>query len=166
MNYSEVRPLLQTGDIIGVKNSQSKLGKLTQYFTRSDYTHTGMVLRANHGVWLAELNGGRNHLIPLSQLMDMPFDVFEPPVDNRAYLKTSILRWLRYPVEYGVLAFIAIGIMNYFRIKFFVKLKNMLVCSGFVIRILQSAGWNAEVSPLQSPGEFLAPLKLKYRVNQ
>lgn len=165
MNYTEVRPLLGTGDIIGVKNSKSFTGKLTQFFTRSEYTHVGVVLRVNHGVWMAELNSGRNHLIPLSQLMDMPFDVFEAPVENRGYLKTSILRWLRYPVTYSFKAFLAVGFMTYFKVKYFVKVKDFLVCSGYVIKILQTAGWNAEASCLQSLGEFLATLKLKYKVN-
>lgn len=165
MNYAEVRPLLETGDVIGVRHPYGFIGEATQHFTRSDYTHVGVVLRMANGVWMAELNSGRNHLIPLSQLQHHRFDVYHPPVTDRGKIRIAIHRWLRYQIEYGVWAFIAIGLMDYFKIKFAVRAKNLLVCSGYLIRIFQTAGWDSKISPVQSPREFLSRLELKFEVN-
>lgn len=167
MNYDEVRPLLETGDVIGVKRKDGTLAKLTQHFTESDYTHIGIILKMTNGVWMAELNSGRNHLIPLSQLQDMQFDVYDPPSClNRSHIRAAILRWLRFPVEYGFIAFVCIGLMDYFNIKFPVLSKNILVCSGYIVRIFQTAGWDERISPFQSPAELLKMLHLKFKVNQ
>lgn len=164
MDYAQARPLLETGDVIGVRHPKG-LGKYTQFFTSSDYTHVGVILRMANGVWMAELNSGRNHLIPLSQLKDHRFDVYYPPVSDRSKIRHAIHRWLRFQVEYGFIAFIAIGLMEYFKIKFVVRSKNLLVCSGYLVKIFQTAGWDSRISPVQSPRELLSRLELKFEVN-
>lgn len=165
MNYDEVRPLLKTGQSIGVKENSSFLNKATRAFTFSKYTHVGIVKVDSSGVYLAELNGGRNHLIPLSQLRHKKFDVYECPEECVDYIEESINRWLRYEIEYGFMAFILIGLMKLLNYRFKIKLKNAMVCSGLCIAMLSTARWKKELDLLTSPGDYLAELKLLYKVN-
>jgi len=165
MNYKEVRPLLKTGQSIGVKESKSVLNKFTRFFTYSEYTHTGIVQVDSSGAYLAELNGGKNHKIPMSQLMNKSFDVYECPPECLQDIDESINRWLRYEIHYGLLAFIAIGFMKFFNFSFKIKLKHSLVCSGLCINMLSTANWSKTVDVLTSPGDYLAELKLLYKVN-
>lgn len=168
MNYKEIRPFLQTGDIVGVRHPENILGTATQYFTNSPYTHVGIIVRKRqgNGVWLAELNSGKNHLIPMSQLKDKQFDIFQCPVSNQTHIASSIDRWLRYPIHYGFKNFILIGLNSYIGVKIPPIFGDELVCSGFVLRILQTAGWDVDMSPLLSPGELLSNFVLKYQINQ
>jgi hypothetical protein len=161
MNYDEYAPLIQSGDLISVPVAHSIMGKLTQFFTRSEYTHSGVAFWMGNELFMAELNGGRNHLIPIIQLQD--FDVYECP-QNLRDVNGAIRKWLSYPVQYGYSAFIAIGLLNWFRIKAFVHWRNILVCSGYVVAIWETAGW-PEHTRILSPGELAqcTPLKFKIR---
>jgi hypothetical protein len=164
MNYTEARKKIKTGDIINIRKHSGIISKLTEIFTRSPYTHTGISIWLNGGLWMAEINSGHNHLIPLSQFADINFDVFECPVD-RNKVRTDILESLRVRVNYGIISFILLGIYNLFRIKERVSSLKDKVCSEYVQDILINAGWN-------SPGKMVSPydlskiLKLKFEVRK
>jgi len=165
-SYDEVRPLLATGQIVGVRERHSIAHVLTNLFTGTRYTHVGMISIKECGVYLAELNGGRNHLIPLSQLKDKRFDIYECPEECLPYIDQSIEDALREEIPYGFFAFILIGLMDLFNISIKLKGKKLLVCSGFVVSILRRAGWKKEVSTLISPGDLLEHFKFLYQVNK
>ncbi len=160
MTYDEYSPLINTGDLIAIPIAHNILGKATQYFTRSTYTHTGIAIWLDNELFMAELNGGRNHLIPIIQLTN--FHVYKCP-DNLNDIYGSIRKWLSYIIEYGYSAFIAIGLLNWLRIKYFVHWKNILVCSGYCVAIYQTAGWQ-QCSRVISPGELTSMLNLKFKV--
>lgn len=164
MIYMESRDQIKDGDVVLVKKAHNIMGKLTQYFTRSLYTHAGVAIWIDGGLYMAELNGGRNHLIPLSQLADTPFDVYECPLKDKSLIRKSIFNWLRFVVPYGFSAFVAIGIINYFRIKEFIHWRKVLVCSGYCVAILEDAGWE-EHTRILSPGDLSRMLLLKFEVN-
>lgn len=164
MNYDEVRPYLETGQIIGVKENKTWLHKLTRIFTKRTYTHVGIIQVEPNGVYLAELNGGRNHKIPMSQLMHKSFDVAECPKECLEAVNESINRWLRFEVPYGFLAFILIGLNKFLGLKVPIK-QGDIVCTGFVVNILTTAGWKLDVSPNIDPGSLMALLKTKFNVN-
>jgi hypothetical protein len=151
---------IETGDLIAVRTAHGILGRLTQIITRSPYTHAGIAVWLAGELFVAELNGGRNHLIPVCQLTN--YDVYAQP-DGLGNVGSAIRAWLRYPVNYGFLAFVAIGLLNWFRIKMFVHWRKVMVCSGYCVAIYESAGW-PERSRVISPRELAAMLKLKLEV--
>lgn len=162
LTYQEARSQIATGDLIAVRTPNGIMGKLTRFFTRSPYTHTGIAIWIEGGLYMGELNGGRNHLIPLSQLDHCDFDVYLPPA-NLTNIADALFFWLRLQIEYGYLAFVAIGLLNYFNIKIFVHWRQLLVCSGWCVAIYEEAGWG-EHSRIISPGELAAMLTIKLQV--
>jgi hypothetical protein len=151
---------INTGDLIAVRKGNSLLGRATQFFTRSAYTHAGVAIWIEGVLYVAELNGGRNHLIPISQLKD--FDVYECPVPLEG-VRTAIHKWLQTPVDYGFAALFAIGLLDWFKIKMFVHWRKILVCSGFCVAIYETAGW-PEHTRIISPAQLASELKLKLEV--
>jgi hypothetical protein len=152
MQYEEARSQIQTGDLIAVRDVHNLLGTVTQFFTKSPYTHTGVAIWLGGRLFIAELNSGRNHLTPVSQLKN--FDVFEPPegLDRKA-IELAIFIWLAEPIEYGYLAFLIIGIKCSLGLNVFIHWRKIMVCSGGSVKIYEMAGWG-EHSRMISPGEL------------
>lgn len=151
---------IETGDLIAVRTAHGILGWLTQLLTRSPYTHAGIARWIADELFMAELNGGRNHLIPICQLTD--YDVYAHP-DGLVDIDAAIATWLRAPIDYGYIAFVAIGLLDWFRIKAFVHWRKIMVCSGYCVAIYETAGW-PEHSRVISPRDLAAMLKLKMEV--
>lgn len=164
MDYAEARDLIKDGDLIAVRGAHSIIGKLTQFFTRSPYTHTGIAVWLGDRLFMADLNSGRNHLTPLSQLGS--FDVYAPPPGlNRQRIVVAVFDWLAKPIEYGFAAFIVIGLKCWLRLNTFIHWRKVIVCSGGSVQIYEMAGWS-EHSRMVSPGELAAmvgPLRLAVR---
>ena len=157
MHSSQV---INTGDTIEVRTAHGILGRLTQFFTRSAYTHVGVAIWLDRQLYMAELNGGRNHLVPMSQLTE--FDVYACPA-GLTNIEGAILASLAQPIDYGYPAFALIGLLNWFRIRLFVHWRRIIVCSGYVVKIYESAGW-PERSRIISPEELAKQLELKFQV--
>ncbi len=162
LTYQEARSQIATGDLIAVRSPHGIIGKLTQFFTRSPYTHTGIAIWIEGGLYMGELNGGRNHLIPLSQLDGSDFDVYSPP-PGLSNIADALFFWLRLQIDYAYVAFVAIGLLNWLRAKVFVHWRQMLVCSGWCVAVYEEAGWG-EHSRIVSPGELAAMLTLKMQI--
>jgi len=160
MNYADARSLIADGDLIAVRGTEGFLTPFTKFFTRSDYTHAGIAVWMDGGLWMAELNSGKNHLIPLSQLESTAFDVYACPVENP---KPAIMNMLRIPLPYSLAALFVIGLLNWLRIKIFLHWRQLLVCSGYCVKIYEAAGWG-DHSRLVSPQELAASLTLKIEV--
>lgn len=151
---------IDTGDLIAVRTAHGILGGLTQIITRSPYTHVGIAVWRGGGLYVAELNGGRNHLVPICQLTD--YDVYACP-GGLTNIDGAVDTWLRLPIDYGYGTFVAIGLLNWFRIKMFVHWRKIIVCSGYCVAIWESAGW-PEHSRVISPRELTELVKLKQQV--
>lgn len=163
MLYEEVRHLIEDGDLIAVHEKKGILAALTRFFTRSPVTHTGTAFWMDDVLWMAELNGGRNHAIPLSQLSNTAFDVHYPPVPDRAAIREAIFKNLRMKIPYGFIALLLIGFLSFFKINIFVHWRSVIVCSGFSVKIYEDAGLN-EQSRQISPGNLAAKLYKKFSV--
>jgi len=161
-SYKEARNKIADGDLVAVRAAHGVLGYLTKFFTRSQYTHTGLAIWDEDGLYLAELNGGRNHKIPMSQLEHIDFDVYEKPHGLRN-IRSAITKWLRKPIDYGYLAFFAIGLLNWLKVKMFVPWRKILVCSGWCVAVYEEAGWPRR-SRVISPQELTEELELKLQV--
>lgn len=160
MNYADARPLIATGDLISVRTAHGFMGRLTQIVTRSPYTHSGIARWMGDELYMAELNGGRNHLIPMSQLTN--FDVYAPP-DGLTDIDGAIREWLRVAIPYGFLAFAVIGVLDLLRLTTFVHWRRILVCSGYCVAIYETAGW-PEHTRILSPRALAALLRFKFNV--
>lgn len=161
-SYEEVRHLIEDGDMIAVRDNHSLLGKVTQFFTRDDETHTGVAIWAGGRLFMADLNSGRNGLHAISQLAD--FDVYFPPQGlSRNDIREAAFNWLADQKVYGVLAFLVIGFKSFFKIKEKLQWKRAVVCSGGTVQIFCGAGWDDQ-DTLLSPGELAKKLKLKFEV--
>lgn len=157
MLYEEARTQIATGDLIAVRDAHSWLGRLTQLITRSTYTHTGVAIWVGDRLYMAELNGGRNHLVPPSQLKN--FDVMACPA-GLVNIEEAILVSLTHPIDYGFAAFVMIGLLNLLHLKLFVHWRRIIVCSGYCVAVYESAGW-PERSRTISPQELVDQLDLK-----
>ena len=163
MNYSEARPHIKDGDIVQVRTAHSLFGYATKFFT-GVYTHTGIAVWLDGGLWLVEINGGRNHLIPLSQLAGMEFDVYLPPKGvSRAEIRKAALESIRVRVEYGFAAVVAAWVNEFFRINKVIHWRNQLECAGYVVKILVAAGWHNQ-SFIVSPTKLSTLLVIKLEV--
>lgn len=171
--YREARQFICTGDVIAVRDSKSWLGRLIQRVTGRPHTHTGVAYWLDDQLYMASLNSGRNHLSRLSQLKD--FDVCMPP--NGLYrdaIKQATDDWLEHPIEYGFLAFVAIGLECLLRMRtLFDNWRNIVVCAGGTVQIFEGAAalqqaqgrcypprW-LEHSRMLAPGELVDELRLK-----
>ena len=163
MNYEEARSLIDTGDMIAVKRKTGVFATIERLVQRSPYTHAGVAIWIEGGLWMAELNSGGNHLVPLSQLADLDFDVYAAPVNDLGAVRDAILTELREALPYGYLALVVVGLLNLLRIKAFLHMRHVVVCSGYVVRIWEAAGW-PETSRQVSPAELASVLKMKFSV--
>ncbi|MES2319945.1 MAG: hypothetical protein V4631_20890 [Pseudomonadota bacterium] len=165
--YEQARPHIADGDIIEVRETHGFLTPFTKFFTRSAYTHTGSAFwGVDGGLWMSEMNGGKNHAIPLSQLSETDFDVYYRPEElDPARVRASILDHLRVKIPYGAVALFFIGFLNFFRIKAFIHWRKLLVCSGYTVADLEGAGW-PECTRILSPDDLSKKLKLKMQVRR
>lgn len=160
MRYEEARSMIRTGDCIAVRTAHGILGALTKILTRSQYPHVGIAIWIADRLYMAELNGGRNHLVPMSQLIE--FDVYACPA-GLVNVEEATLNALTFSIEYGYAAFVLIGLLNWLRIKVFVHWRKIIVCSGFCVAIYEAAGW-PERSRQISPQELADQLEIKLEV--
>ena len=164
MDYSTARNILQDGDIVMVKSSHSVYNLLTKLFT-GKYTHTGIVVWLDGGLWMAELNTGKNHVIPLSQLENIRFDVYKCPQNvDRVLVRKNILESVRISTPYGYLSAVITAINEFTDLNRFIHWRKIITCSGFVISILDKSGWIG-YSYTVSPTKLSQSLKLLLEVN-
>ncbi len=164
MHYDAARPLIEDGDLISVRTQHGLFGALTQICTRSVYTHNGIAVWLDDGLWMTEINGGKNHAIPLSQLEGEEFDVFLPPLGlDRQAIRKAALESLRVKVPYGFAAAFMIGLLGLLKLKIFVHWRKIIVCSGYCVATYENAGWS-EHSRIISPGELAGLLQLRCEV--
>lgn len=168
MTYQEARSKIQDGDLISVFKVKSLFNLATKYFT-GDYTHVGVAVWIEDGLWMAETNGGGNHAIPMSQLRKYGFDVSEPPKGvDVSKAKSEILLALRDKETYGYFTTVVTGFIEYFRIPITINWRNWRHCSGLVTRIWDKIGWAAfdgyTHTYVISPTKLTKQVKFKFRV--
>ena len=158
MDYATARPLIRSGDVIGVMSSAGLLAKLTRAVMRlsggKPYTHTGLALWQAGRLYIVELNGGGNHLVPLSQIT-APFRVARPLPDvSPEDVQIAVDFELETHVGYGAASLILIGLRRLFGAA--PRAPWGLVCSGYVLSILRRLGWSPEgLHPMPAPDEIM-----------
>jgi hypothetical protein len=165
MDYQHARPLIEDGDLIAVREHEGVLTPITRFFTSSQITHVGIACWMDGGLWMGELNAGKNHAVPLSQLSETDFDVYYPPVPSRAKVRASLLEALREKIHYAFGMLAAIGLLNWFRINVFIHARKLLVCSGWCVMVYEKADW-PERTRVLSPADLVKQLTLKFEVRR
>lgn len=163
MNYNEARDKIQDGDCIAVKVRENLFHELIRFSNRSDITHTGVAVWIDGGLWMAETNGGNNHIVPMSQLENVDFDVYEPPVADRARIRTAITESLRYRIKYGFEDLVPIGIISFLKLKLKINPGKKVVCFNYTAMIYHEAGWSSEPY-LRSGEELVSHFRYKFSV--
>lgn len=159
MDYATARPLIRSGDVIGVMSRKGPLAWATRAVMwisgGKPYTHVGVALWQAGRLYLVELNGGGNHLVPLSQI-SQPFDVARPLAGISADdVAAAVDAELEHHVSYGVWTLVLIGLRRIFGQASRVPLG--LVCSSYAVSILSRLGWApVGLHPTPAPDEVIA----------
>ncbi len=141
MTYAQARAKIHDGDLISVFKAYSIFNIATKLFT-GEYTHVGIAIWMDGGLWLVEINGGGNHAIPLSQLQKCGFDVSSPPSGvTRMTARAHALQALRERETYGFFTTIVTGVIEFFKIPLVINWRKGRHCAGLVVRIYDRAGW-------------------------
>lgn len=164
MDYADARGQISTGDLIAVRTVDGVLNKVTKFFT-GRYVHCGQAIWIAGRLYMTELNEGRNHLVPMSQLDGMEFDVYAHPDGlTTEAMETAILDNLGRKVNYGYTALLAIGLVEWLKLNLVVKWSKILVCSGYSIKNWQDAGWKGAASRIISPTKLAGMMQFKFAV--
>jgi|ERR1035437_1452525 hypothetical protein len=159
MRYLEARDLIKDGDLIAVKGT-GLISDITKFVTDSIYSHTGIAIWLDGGLWLSQMTSGGNNLIPLSQ--ESCFDVFECPV-NPASVRTYVLEKLRTRINYSFLDLIVAGLTSI--TKFKIPTTNTgLICSAASTKTYLANGWDIITPPVPTPGWVASRLKMKLSI--
>jgi hypothetical protein len=163
MHYEEARSKIETGDLIEVRTVKGWMNWVTKLFT-GPYVHCGQAIWLDGRLCMAEENGG-NHLIPLSQLEGLDFDVYAPPDGlSVADMEASIMANLGSRIDYGYEALPFIGLVEKLKLKLVIHWRNILVCSGYCARNWVDAGWKDCPSFVLSPTKLASLVRLKFAV--
>lgn len=158
MKYLEARDRINTGDLVAVKSRQGFLPTLTR-LVDGPYTHTGIAIWIEGGLYISEINSGGNHLVPLSQV-DQPFSVLPSPVSTNGGLRGSLFYNLRSKVHYGFVGLIRIGLYSLFGVVTKPWTEDP-VCDEFSIKVYKDAGWlGVGLPPVVSPSGLVRALGL------
>lgn len=163
MDYATARSIIEDGDLIGVHGEHGLLVWPTRFFTRSKVTHVGIAVWLDGGLYLAELNGGGNHYVPLSQLSEVGFEVRYPPVNDRSRVKQAVQDLMRSKKTYGYLGLAVVGLITWLKIKVSIRAKELIVCSGWCRTVYEAAGAPRKTQ-MVSPGDLCNELPLKLTV--
>lgn len=83
--YTDYRDSLQSGDIVAWReNTHNIFSRLIRFFTRSEYTHVGIVLVIKNRVFVAEARTPKVVLTPLSSRIPLYLIPMGMPLSNHA----------------------------------------------------------------------------------
>lgn len=143
VSYQEARGLIFTGDLIAVRGRHGILPALVRGVTGSPYTHTAVALWLDGGLYVAEMDGIKGVLVPLSQYADTDFDVFACPRDavaERIAVKDAALAAIRTRIDYDIADLLRIAAWRTLRLPLPSRDRNGMVCSALSARIYRDVG--------------------------
>lgn len=167
-DYSEARLVVADGDVVILRAPwfHSPLAAATRWLLRTPYTHSSMALWLEGGLWVSEMWGEGNVLVPLSQYSGTAWDLWDCPGD-RAAAKTAVLEHMRGRIGYdwGDLARIAANRLVGWPLPRHDDAR--LICSAYTGHVLlEHCGWHPEGLPaIAAPSDLARALgrpKLSY----
>ena len=141
---------INNGDILGVQSNgwiascirlAQKLGGLGEY---APYTHCSIAYWSNGVLYSVEMDGSDNVLRPVSQHLNLgrTISVYPCPVDEQSMMH-QFNKATASSITYDYLDFISIFFRLFLGINVLPESSSDMVCSSFVIKWLNWAGWNA-----------------------
>lgn len=163
MKYAFVRDRIHTGDLIAFRKRKGIFPMLTRWITRSPYTHTGVAVWVIGGnlprLLVAEANAAGSSLSPLSDYIDIDFDVYRCPV-NREDVHVSMWRLLGRKVHYGIFDLLRIAANRAVGWPLPKKDDNDMICSAFSAAIYRRAGWRPWSLPsIPAPDDIVSAMR-------
>lgn len=139
-HYNAIRPLLKTGDVIGIPTGNRITQTFQRMFNKSDYgyiTHVGILVWRHDRLMVAEMDGRYNVERPLSQYINQNVYIFRPCADiNPDLMRQVIDLHLSTAIHYDVMDFIAVGLRTIFG-KLINYHPERIICTEFVAKILR-----------------------------
>ncbi len=167
MRYDQIRDQIADGDVLGVscKGLFWSLVKVVQRAAGlgryAQITHVGVAWWVNGRLYSVEMDGRHNVLRPVSQHIaeGSAVTVFRVPVPS-ASMEAQFDRATSAPIEYDYLDILRIGVRLLFRADTGPDGNGEMVCSPFVARWMQWAGWPPPrgFPDMPSPGELCRAL--------
>lgn len=168
--YPDIRPHIADGDLVAVRSRHGVFNNLTRAITGWPYTHTAIALWLDGGLWIAEMRGGGNVSVPLSQRANEDFDVFDcPPEVDRVLARRNLLETMREKIDYDTGDLGRIALNRLFGFPLPPQDDNRLVCSAYSARVYLGCGWQPRcyLPSIASPGDVVralgAPAKAEFR---
>lgn len=140
MTYEGILDAIGDGDLIAVRSTHGGFPALVRGITGSPYTHCAVALWIAGGLWVSEMDGAKNVLVPLSQYDVTPFDVFSCPCD-RVRVKDVIAKRLRGKVGYDWGDIIRIAAYFWFDIPLPSRDRGGQQCASYAASAYLMAGW-------------------------
>lgn len=145
---------IQDGDLVAVKSTSGGLAALIRLITGKPYTHTAIALRIDGALWLAEMDAGGNHLVPIEHIAHHAFDVFDFPGD-RAIVRRCALDSLKGRIRYDLLDLLRIAFDNLFHLRLPRTDRGGMVCSSYSGWLWRGAGVRIVGPLIISPGALV-----------
>lgn len=171
MNYPEFLKHVKTGDTVAVFKSRDWIGKLIHLVTGDARVHCGIVFLQEDEAFVAEMDGKKNVIIPLSQYDDSRMELYPCPVEAGVReVKSSIWKLLGERKSYNWADIVRIGfglIFRWAKIMPKVRGNQKMICTEFNERVYRELGWKAPFDDyVVWPGKFcdaLGPAKAHYQ---
>lgn len=144
MSYARVREQVSDGDLIAVR-ARTGWARVVSAVQHAPYTHTALAFWLDGGLWVTEMDGVKNVLVPLSQYERTPFDVFPCPVD-RAAVRSVALEKLRQPIGYSWQDIATVGLHLLFGTPLPEVDSGGKICSAHSATCYLLAGWKPRVA--------------------
>lgn len=157
--YEDLRRLVLDGDLVAVRPAHGGWARLVQWATRSPYEHCAIALWLDEGLWVAEMDGAKNVLVPLSQYAQTPFDVFPCPVD-RSLVRDDVLVTLRGRIRYDWQDIWRLALNKLFGVPLPTVDDANMICSSWAAYIWLRCGWKpaGRLPSIATPAEVVAAL--------
>lgn len=164
MDYATARDRIVDGDMIAVRGTGA-FARLIQLVTRSPYSHCAVAVWLDGGLWASEINGGGNHLIPVSQIKD-DFDVYRPHggIDTDT-VRAAIFELLRDRKEYAVLELLRIALYYMLGIVVWKMSRGEYVCNEYAAEIYSRAGYSLVLPPIAAPADVCRAMRKTLEVS-
>ncbi len=155
-SYEFARDQVKSGDVIAIRSKNGGLPALVRKLTKSPYTHTAVAVWMEDsagyaGIYVAEMDGDKNVLVPLSRYEGKDFDVFACPIADRNLVVDALQELLRDTIDYDYGDLLRIAAYKLLRWPLPKDDRNGYVCSSFTAAILAEADLRLPVAERHLP---------------
>lgn len=146
MKYEEFRAQVKTGDTIAVYKfpHSDLLGWVIKFLTGDSRIHTAIAFIQEERVFLAEMDGKKNVIVPLSQYDDAKMELYAPPVEaNHHEFRSAMWDMLgeRKDYNWGDIFWMGVCLILH-TMRWMPKTKGeAMICTEFNEQVYRKLGW-------------------------